>query len=162
LTTVQEMLGLEDVELPIDLEPMRFVLFSNRQLALVQQGVSVLDGLSPWLPVIALVIFVAAGWLSLRRRTAILWIGLGLAIGMAVTLIQLAVAQPIVLASISSPIMRLLVDEIWNIVIRGLVTQTVVVMVIALLVAGGAVLAGPRPWAVKLRAGVRERVTSWR
>jgi hypothetical protein len=162
LTTIQELLGLEDAQLPIDPEPMTVELVGGRQLALAQQGVRILDSSSLWLPFIALAIFAVALWISLWRRRTILWIGIGLAIAMAVTLIQLAVAQPIILTSISSPVMRLLADEVWNIVVRGLVVQTVSVLVAGLLVALGAVLAGPRPWAVKLRAQARERLASLR
>lgn len=159
--TVQGALGLEAVDLFGGDDWGRFVLFGSRQLAVLQQVVAVLDSLRLWLPLLTLAIFGLAVLISLWRRRTLLWIGIGLAVAMVVTLIFLAVAQRLVLASIPDVIVRSVTDEIWDIVLRGLFIQTIWVLIIGVLVAAGAVLAGPQPWAVRIRTGVRERVRDW-
>ncbi len=162
LGSVQGLLGFEGADLFSNKDWGTYVLFESHQLAVIQQVVAVLDSLSLWLPLLALAIFVVAWWISLWRRRTLLWIGLGLVIAMVLTLISLAVAQPLVLASITNALLRPVADEIWSIVLRGLFIQTILLLIASLLIVFGAVLAGPRLWAVKTRTTVREWVRSWR
>ena len=160
--SIQGMLGFEGADLFSNKDWGSYVLFQSRQLAVIQQTVSVLDSASLWLPLLALAVFGVAWWISLWRRRTLLWIGASLAIAMVLTLISLAVAQPLVLASITNVLLRPVADEIWSIVLRGLFIQTILLLIAGLLIVFGAVLAGPRLWAVETRTTVREWVRSWR
>jgi hypothetical protein len=60
-----------------------------------------------------------------------------------------------VLASILDPFVRLLAGEIWDVVVRGLYIQTILVLVIGLILIAGAALAGPSPQAIAVRTGIR-------
>jgi hypothetical protein len=160
--SVQVLLGFEGADLFSNKDWGRYVLFESQQLAVIQQVVAVLDSLSLWLPLLTLGIFGVAWWTSLWRRRTLLWIGAGLAIAMVLTLISLAVARPLVLTSIANVLLRPVADEIWNMVLRGLFIQTILLLIAGLLIVLGAVLAGPRLWAVQIRTTVRERVRSWR
>ena len=71
----------------------RFVLVSDDQMSEVQQTVDLLDALAWVLPFLALVLFVAALWLSGDRRRTLLGVGTGIAIAMALTLVVLALAR---------------------------------------------------------------------
>jgi len=160
--SIQGMLGFEGADLFSNKDWGSYVLFESQQLAVAQQAVAVLDSVSLWLPLLALAVFGVAWWISLWRRRTLLWIGAGLATAMVLTLISLAIAQPLVLASITNVLLRPVADEIWCIVLRGLFMQPILLLIAGLLIVFGAVLAGPRLWAVKTRTTVREWVRSWR
>lgn len=154
-TSLQERLGLEGLDLFADEGWGRFVLLESGQVATLQQALGTLDAVGLFLPFLSLALFVVAWFLSPSRRRTLLWIGAGTAITMAVTLVLLALAQPMVLTSIADPLIRSLAGEIWDIITRGLVIQTVLLLVVGLLIAAGAALAGPHPRAVAIRTGIR-------
>lgn len=133
----------------------RFVLLESRQVALVQQALTLIDGAGMWIPLLALVFLFLAWLISLWRRRTVTWIGIGVAIAMLLSLAAIVLARPAVLVSISDPFVRLLASEIWGVVVRGLYIQTILVLVIGLLLISGAALAGPSPRAVAIRTGVR-------
>ncbi len=132
----------------------RFVLLESQQVAAVQQVLALVDGVGLLFPLLALGSLFLAWLISLWRRRTVIWIGVGVAITMALSLLAFALAQPAVLVSIADPFVRLLAGEIWDVVVRGLYIQTIVVLVIGLLLVAGAVLAGPSPRAVAIRAWV--------
>lgn len=153
--SLQERLGLEGLDLFADEGWGKFVLLESGQVAALQQALATLDAVGLLLPFLALAFLVAAWLLSPLRRRTLLSIGVGLAIAMAVTLLLLALTQPAVMASIADPLIRALAGEIWDIIIRGLVIQTVLLLIVGMLIAVGAALAGPHPRAVAIRTGFR-------
>lgn len=150
---VADAFNLGDVERLQDVQT-RFVLLESGQVALVQQGLALIDGAGLWIPLLALVSLIFAWLISLWRRRTVTWIGIGVTIAMLLSLAAIALARPVVLVSISDPFVRLLAGEIWGVVVRGLYLQTILVLVIGLLLIAGAALAGPGPRAAALRAGV--------
>lgn len=148
---VQGSLGMRAQDLFDDAGSGTFVLFESQQVAVIQQVLTTLDKAGIWLAIGTLALFVIAWLVSLWRRRTLLWIGVGVAITMVLTLILFALAQPVVLASIADPLFRTMADAIWNVVTRGLVWQSVIFLVIGILLAVGAALAGPSPRAVAFR-----------
>jgi hypothetical protein len=145
-----------------DLAPLqdiqtRFVLLESRQVAVVQEVLALIDGVGLVIPLLALGSLFLAWLISLWRRRTVMWIGIGVAIAMALSLGAFAITQPAVLMSIPDPFARLLAGEIWDVVVRGLYVQTLVVLVSGLLLIAGAALAGPSPRAVAIRTGIRNR-----
>jgi hypothetical protein len=143
-----------------DLAPLqdiqtRFVILESRQVAVVQQILGLIDGVGLVLPLLALVSLFLAWLISLWRRRTVMWIGIGVGITMVLSLVAFALTQPAVLVSIADPFVRLLAGEIWNVVVRGLYVQTILVLVIGLLLIAGAALAGPSPQAIAIRTGFR-------
>jgi hypothetical protein len=143
-----------------ELEPLqdvqtRFVLLESRQVAAVQQGLGLVDGVGLVMPLLALGSLFLAWLLSLWRRRTVLWIGIGVGITMVLSLIAFALTQPAVLASIPDPFVRLLAGEIWDVVVRGLYVQTILVLVVGLILIAGAALAGPSAQAIAVRTGIR-------
>jgi hypothetical protein len=155
LGTIESTLGLQELGLLSGEEaPGRIVLFTSAQVAYVQQMLAVIDSVGTILPLLALISFVLAWLVSLWRRWTIKWIGIGVVITMALSLLVIAALQPAVLASIADPVFRLLADESWDVIIRGLIIQTILLMAIGALLALGATLAGPSPRAVAFRSSV--------
>ncbi len=152
---VEETLGFEGLDLFAGDHPTTFVLLSNETLAILQRAVAVLDTVGLVLPFVALAAFVVAWFVSLWRRRTLLWIGVGVAITMAVSLVVFGLVQPAALASIVDPRLRDVAGEIWGIVIRGLYVQTVLLLVVGVLIALGVWVAGPAPRAVAARTAVR-------
>jgi hypothetical protein len=54
------------------------------------------------------------------------------------------------------PIYRTAVEATWDIVLRGLVIQTVLALLVEVILAVGAFPAGPNPRAVAIRGGARD------
>lgn len=136
----------------------RFVLLESWQVAVVQQVLGVIDTVGVVVPLLAFGFLLLAWLISLWRRRTLMWIGIGTAVAMALSLIGFALAQPLVLVNIVDPFVRLLAGEILGVLARGLYIQTVAILVIGLLVVAGTALAGPSPRAVAIRTGARE---SW-
>jgi hypothetical protein len=155
---VQGSLGLGAVDLFEEAGWGTFVLFESQQVAVLQQVLNTLDRAGIWLAVGTLALFVVAWLVSLWRRRTLLWIGVGVVITMTLTLILYALLQPVLLASIADPLIRTVADAIWNVVTRGLVWQTVFFLVIGVLLAIGAALAGPSRRAVAFRNSVSTQV----
>jgi hypothetical protein len=108
---------------------------------------------------VTLILFVLAWLISLWRRQTVLWIGVAVAVTMALSLLVYALAQPALLASFADPLMQTLAGEIWDVVIRRLVGQTIFILVAGVILAVAAALAGPHPRAVAFRDGVRKQAS---
>jgi hypothetical protein len=85
----------------------------------------------------------------------LLWIGVGIIITMIISLIAYEVSESWFLVSISDPLLRLIGGGIWNAVINGLITQTIVLIVLGVLLVIGAWVAGPSRSAVSIRTTVQ-------
>jgi hypothetical protein len=159
LGTIEGTLGLQELGLFSGEEaPGKLVLFTSAQVAFVQQVLAVIDTVGILLPLLALITFVLAWLISLWRRCTVKWIGIGIVITMALSLLVMVMLQPVILASIGDPVVRLVADEVWDVIMRGLIIQTILLMAIGALLAIGAALAGPSPRAVAFRSSVSD---SW-
>lgn len=154
---LQNTLGLDRLDLFAGEDWGQFVLLESHQVAAVQQILSVINTVGLALPFIALFILFLAWLVSLWRRQTLLWIGVGLVVAMLLTLFLLVLTQPVLLSQILNPVLRSMTDEIWDVVTAGLVWRTIFVLVVGVLIAVGAVLAGPHPRAVAIRSAVRDR-----
>ncbi len=130
----------------------QIILFRSNQFRRVRQGVRTLDTLNWALPLAAFVLFVLAVVAAKDRRRALLKVGAGLVIAMALALIFLNVGQGYVLGTIKKPDVHAAANVIWNSVWNGFVIMCVVLLVVGALVIIGTVLMGPYPWAVRLRS----------
>ncbi len=158
LGTVQDRLastGLAFLEdLPISEDSGKIVVYQAAQLAQIQQALTILDRAGIILPLLALVAFGVALWVSLWRRRTLLYIGAGLSVTMALSLAILARARSQVVAEVSSELYRTAVEAVWEIVLGSLIGQTILLLVIGLAIAAGAFLAGPDRRAVAVRTAV--------
>lgn len=159
---IQSTLELENLELFGQENWGRFVLLESRQVALVQEGLSLVNTLGLLLPLLALIALFLAWLVSRWRRSTLLWIGIGAAITMGISLILVYLLRPVITVPIADPLVRAIAREIWNAVTRPLVIQTVIVLLVGVLLAAGAALAGPSPRAVAIRGWFGDRYSRLR
>ena len=158
---IQSNFGLERIDLAGE-NGGRIVLLESQQVAYLQEAIHYLDSFGLLLPLLSLVVFVGAWFVSLWRRKTLLWIGIAIAITMLVSLIAFDFIQSGVLVSIADPLARIIGREIWDVVTAGLVIQTILLLVVGVLITVGAWLAGPNPKAVTFRSWTQERVSNLR
>lgn len=132
----------------------KVVLFTSGELGAAKQVVNVLDTLNWVFPVLAMLFFVVAVIAAGDRRKALLIVGAGLVLAMALGLVAVFASQPVVLGKIGDTQLRAAADVVWSGLTGGLIAAQVIILVIGALIVAGAVLAGPYGWAVKLRSGV--------
>lgn len=158
LGTVQDRLastGLAFLEdLPISEDSGKIVVYQAAQLAEIQQALNLLDRAGILLPLLALLAFGIAIWVSLWRRRTLLYIGVGLSLTMALSLLVFGWVRSQILAEVSSELYRDAVEAVWQIITGGLIGQTILLLVIGLAIAAGAFLAGPDRRAVAVRSAV--------
>ena len=140
---VQGQLGARDLDLIPQAEAGRLVLFSSQQVAVLQEVVSYLTTLGLLLPLLTIVAFGAAVWVSLWRRQTVMWIGIVMAFAMFISLIVFSGARSSVLTSIQDPFLRDVGRAIVNNVTHGLMVQTVFLMIVGILLIIGAWQAAP-------------------
>jgi hypothetical protein len=166
LRDLDERLQERGIELPIDRDRIneagQFVVAKQQQLDEVRQAVTWLDRLAFILPILTVILFVLAIWLSPRRPRTIMWIGLGSIITFAVLAIVVRAVRRMVMNDISDPITRDAADAIWSQVLSGLRTQVVVAVLLAALVAIAGWLLGGSRAAVGSREGLRRGIARLR
>ena len=139
----QDRLGLEDLDLIPEAEDGRLVLFSSQQVAVMQEVVSYLTFLGLFLPLLTILVFGAAVWVSLWRRQSIMWIGIGMTIVMLISLIVFSGGRSSALVSIPDPFLREMARAILNVLTHGLMVQTIFFMIIGIGLIIGAWQAAP-------------------
>jgi hypothetical protein len=164
-TTVQDLdarLQERGIELPIDRERIneagQFVVATQEQLDTARQAVKWLDRLAFVLPILTVIMFVLAIWLSPRRPSTIMWIGLGSIITFALLAIVIRLVRRTVINGIDDPITRDAADSIWSQLLSGLRTQVLVAVLLALVVAVAGWLLGGSKAAVGAREGLRRGI----
>lgn len=142
-------------DLPVTEESGKIVVYEAAQLAEIQQALNLLDRAGILLPLLTLLAFGVAIWVSLWRRRTVLYIGAGLSITMALSLLVFSWVHSQILAEVSSELYRDAVEAVWQIVMGSLIGQTILLLVIGLVISAGAFLTGPdrRAMAVRSAAG---------
>jgi hypothetical protein len=140
---LEDQLGVEDLNLFPQAEGGRLVLMSSRQVAVLQEVVSYLTAVGLLLPLLTLVAFGVAVWVSLWRRQTVIWIGSVMAVAMLISLIVFSGVRSSALVSIQDPLLRELGRAIINVVTHGLMVQTIFFLVVGLLLVIGGWQAAP-------------------
>lgn len=133
----------------------RFTIFESPQISKVQEGIDILNRLALWLPFLALLFWGAGLWLAHSRRLAVFWIGLGLAIGMAVLQVGLGIGRTGYLDAVgqTGAVDQAAAASFFDIIVSSLKSSIRNTFAAGLLVAAAAFIAGPSSVSVKLRAG---------
>ncbi len=140
---IEDRLGLKDLKLFPQAEGGRLVLMSSYQVAVLQEVVSYLTTIGLLLPLLTLVAFGAAVWVSLWRRQTAIWIGLAMAVVMFLSLIVFSGVRSSILVSVQDPFVRELGRAIVNVVTHGLMVQTIFFLIVGLLLIIGGWQAAP-------------------
>jgi len=132
-----------------------FVLFQSADITRARSGFNLLNTLGIWLPVIALVLLALGVYVAKDHRRALIGAAVGVAVSMVVLALGLAVFRSIYLDAVPASVLphdaaAVLYDTIVRFLRLGLRT----VLVLALVVAGGAFLSGQSVTAVRTRQGL--------
>jgi hypothetical protein len=124
-------------------------LLHSDRLTMAQRLVSVLDALRVILPIVTLVLAVAAIWTAADRRRALLLLGIGIVASFlaAILFVQLLLGQ-FAAAAQASPA-REIADTLVGLVRASLVAVLIAVAIAGALVVFGAYLAGQLEWLVR-------------
>ena len=133
------------------------MLFSSNQVAVMQEAVSYLNTFGLLMPLLAILAFGFAVWVSLWRRETTLWIGAVIAFVMFISLIIFAVVRSNLLISIQDPFLRELGRAIFNAVTHGLMVQTIFFLIAGIGLAIGAWQAAPDSAFMQWEASRKEK-----
>ena len=139
----EDQLGIDNLNLFAQAEGGRLVLMTSYQVAVLQEVVSYLTAIGLLLPLLTIVAFGAAVWVSLWRRQTVIWIGSLMAVAMFVSLIVFSGVRSSALVSIQDPILRELGRAIINVASHGLMVQTIFFLFLGLLLVIGGWQAAP-------------------
>jgi hypothetical protein len=156
---IQDQLGARDLNL--NLFPQapggRLVLMSSYQVALLQEVVSYLTAIGLLLPLLTIVAFGAAVWVSLWRRQTVMWVGTAMAVAMFLSLIAFSVVRSSVLVSVQDPFVREFGRAIVSVVTQGLMVQTIFFLIVGLLLVIGGWQAAPDSALMRWEASRKEK-----
>jgi hypothetical protein len=129
-----------------------FVLFQSEDITRARSAFNVLNTLGNWLPVIALILLAIGVYVAKDHRRALIGAGLGVAVGMLLLALGLAVFRSVYLDAVPPQVLphdaaAVLYDTIVRFLRAGLRT----VLVLGLVVAAGAFLTGQSVTAVRTR-----------
>jgi hypothetical protein len=127
------------------------VLVDSEQLSKAQDAVDAFDKLAIALPILTIVLFVIAVFVSGNRRRTILRTGLGLALAAAVVLTLFNVARSVYLDALGPEVNHDAAANVYDQLLEFLRTALRSVFVLGLLTAIGAWLSGPGETATKIR-----------
>ena len=154
---VEDRFGLTDLNLVPQAVEGRLVLFSSNQVAVLQEVVSYLNTIGWLLPLLTILVFVAAVWVSLWRRQTTMWVGIATTIAMFISLIVFSGARSSALTSVQDPFLRELGRAILNVLTHGLMVQTLFLMIVGVLLIIGAWQAAPDSALMKWEAARKEK-----
>jgi hypothetical protein len=157
---VEDRFGVSDLNLIPQAEEGRLVLFSSNQVAVLQEVVSYLNTIGLLLPLLTILVFVVAVWVSLWRRQTTTWIGIGIVIAMFISLIFFSGARSSVLTSVQDPLLRELGRAIVDVLTHGLMVQTIFLLIVGVLLIIGAWQAAPDSALMKWEAARKEKEAS--
>lgn len=121
-------------------------------LAKAQSFVNLLDALGFWLPVVTLALAGLAIVLAVDRRRAVMWVGVWTSVSMAVHLALIAFGRDLYLGAVTKTLDKGAASSIYDLFLRIPRTSSRAALVLGLIVALGAVLAGPSKGALSVRS----------
>jgi hypothetical protein len=132
-----------------------FVLFRSKDITRVRTGFNLLNTLGVWLPILTLILLAIGVYVAKDHRRALVGAALGVAVGMVVLALGLAIFRSIYLDAVPASVLphdaaAVLYDTIVRFLRLGLRT----ILVLALVVAAGAFLSGSSVTAVRTRQGL--------
>jgi hypothetical protein len=138
-----------------------FVLFQSKDITRARSAFNLLNTLGIWLPIVTLILLVLGVYAAKDHRRALVGAGLGVAAGMVVLALGLAVFRSIYLDAVPASVLphdaaAVLYDTIVRFLRAGLRT----ILVLALVVAAGAFLTGQSVTAVRTRQALTRAIAS--
>jgi len=161
--TVIEHVESTGLELPdIQLELGSIVVYEDGQLATVQSLAQAIRTGGWLVPLIAIMLTVAAIWTSRDRRRTVAILGFGTALGLLLSLIGLRLGHNALVNAIEDVSRKSAASATWNILLNRLYQMTWAIFVLALIVGIAAWALGPSSLATRTRAWASVTVSRWR
>jgi hypothetical protein len=157
---VENKFGLMDLDIAPAASGGKLVLLESQRVAYLQEIVSNLNTFGLLLPLLGILAFVLAWFVSLWRRETLIWIGIVLALTMLVSLIVFSVVRSNILVNVANPMLRDLGRQILYVITHGLFVQTVFGMIVGVLLAIGAWQSTPDSTMSKWEASLKEKSAS--
>lgn len=138
------------------------VLYQSDALRAAGPILDAVQAAALYIPLIGLVLVAGAFGLAADRRRVALWFGLSVAILAILPLQMLYFGQLAVVQQVtdSAGVSSAAAQNAFEIIFRQFVTSERTLAFLGFLIWTGAILAGPRPWAVALRSGVTGGLSS--
>jgi hypothetical protein len=136
-----------------------FVLFQSKDITRARSGFNLLNTLGVWLPIVTLILLALGVYVAKDHRRALVGAGLGVAAGMVLLALGLAVFRSIYLDAVPASVLphdaaAVLYDTVVRFLRLGLRT----ILVLGLVVAAGAFLTGTSVTAVRTRQGLAHAI----
>ena len=161
--TVIERVESTGLELP-DTQPElgSIVVYQDGQLATVQSLAQAIQTGGWLVPLIAIMLTVAAIWISKDRRRTVAILGFGTALGLLLSLIGLRLGRNALVNAIEDVSRKSAAGATWDILLDRLHQLTWSLFVLALIVGITAWVMGPSSLATRTRAWASTTVSRWR
>lgn len=161
--------GLDIVgKIPVSSLPNKEItIVDSPALASVQGALKLMNQTAFILPLLALVLLGGAVGTAVRRRTAVMWVGIALIIAMLLPIEAIYLAKyPYTNALHGLGVVNIpAAQAVYDTVFKHLIMIERNVLILGLILWAGAIVAGPSRWAVALRGGVQHGMrgigTTW-
>ncbi|MHB8793092.1 MAG: hypothetical protein ACYC6O_07110 [Thermoleophilia bacterium] len=143
-------------DVTLDANSVQLTIFENENITKAQAGVSILNRLAIWLPIIALVLLAGAIVASNSRAEALLLLGLGLATGMVLLLVATAYGRNYYLdtAAAGGNVDMPAATSFFDIIVGSLKTTIKRAFAFALVLGLAGFVFGPYSFSVRMRTSV--------
>jgi hypothetical protein len=131
---------------PLPEDFAQVTIMQSDQLITAQRAVQLLDALVIVLPLLTLLLLIAAIWVSPKRRRTILQIGLGLAISMLVVFLLIKLIQNQVIAAVTTQPGAAIMSPALDALLGGLLQWLIILLIGGVLVAIIAFFANKGHW----------------
>lgn len=146
---------------PNDVAGTTYTLFQSNSLASVQSGLQFLRSAAIWLPIVTLLLIVAAVALAPDRRRAALWLGVVVVLSMVLVAVGVALLRNYYVNGVDKLVLtNSAAAVVFDTLVRFLRNALRVVAVLGLVVAIAAALAGPSRVATGLRRSTTQGLGS--
>lgn len=149
------LLSDQEIELP------EIVLFQNDQLEEAAEILEFVDTLGWFVPLLAVVLIIAAIWVSTDRRRTTVALGFGSAIGLLITLVIVRILRANTVADIDDETERAAAEAIWDTTLRFYRQAMWALIILALIVGFIAWVMGPSERAGRIRAWWNRTIAQW-
>jgi len=150
------LLSDQDLELP------EIVLFQNDQLEQAAETLEFIDTMGWFVPLLALVLIIAAIWVSTDRRRTTAAVGFGSAIGLLITLVIVRIVRAGTVADIDDETERAAAEAVWDTTLRFYTQAMWALLILGLIVGFVAWVMGPSERAQRVRNWWNETIERWR
>ncbi|HTY73730.1 MAG TPA: hypothetical protein VMI11_15130 [Actinomycetes bacterium] len=140
----------------------QFTIFQSKDLTKAQRYYRLLDRVSTWLPILALVLLGVAVFIARDRRRFLMWAGIAVAISMVVLGAMLNIFRTIYLNQLPSTVNLPAATSVYDQLVHFIRLNLRAVLVVGLAVAIGAWLSGPSGSAVATRGWINRFIGSLR